>query len=297
MSRFPEMGERLRQTRRGARMTTEAVATQMGISRALLHRYECGDIVKLDTLERLAALYGTSINALLGIGVGSEYIRNGITFFERLLRIEEHATDITSVIGPITYLLTSDDYDSALWENLINAGNNPGTAGLRPVQIDHLMYIFRKRKQNFIRNAPKLTSIVPMGDIKRYLRFGWWEHEDTHSAQAKRSRQQAYAEMCHLVRLLTAAPLNVQIGLTDSPLTTGGFSSFSLPKRQVSMTSPFRLGAPINIQFGIATFSDDADSVRGHEDLAAHIWQTALKGTDAVDRLRTLIREYGNCTD
>mgnify|MGYP002040622512 CR=1 FL=1 len=59
-SRFLAIGERLRQLREDSGLTADAVSAAARISRALLYRYEAGEVVKLDVMERLAELYGTS---------------------------------------------------------------------------------------------------------------------------------------------------------------------------------------------------------------------------------------------
>ena len=76
---FAHIGERLRSRRQNAHLSTEEVARAAGISRALLYRYESGDVVKLEVLEKLARLYETSTGALLGLG--NEYITHGMLFF------------------------------------------------------------------------------------------------------------------------------------------------------------------------------------------------------------------------
>lgn len=160
------------------------------------------------------------------------------------------------------------------------------------LEIDRLMYILRKRKDTFARVKPTLTSIVPIGDIQRFLRFGSWELDDVTSSTSKHFRAQARREMLHLAALLDASPSGVQIGLTSSPLTTGGFSRLRLPNRSISVTSPFRLSAPINVKFGVATLSEQEEALQGHDSLANHIWETALKGSIAADRIIALIKEY-----
>lgn len=289
MSHFPEIGERLRQHRQTNKLTTEEVAQHLGISRALLYRYECGDIVKLGTLERLAALYGTSTSTLLGLN--NEYVRHGVTFFERLLHLEEHASHITCVFGPIAYLLTSDEYDSALWENLTRAATT-GEGTVTMAEVDRLMYLLRKRKDTFMRVQPSLTSIVPCGDIQRYLCFGSGEHETLSTQAYRRSRMLARREMLHLMNLLRDSPNHVRIGLTDSPLTTGGFSRLTLPNRAISVTSPFRLSAPTNVKYGVATFSEQDDALKGHDSLANHIWANALTGKAAANKVLAMIEAY-----
>lgn len=54
------VGQRLAHYRAVHGMRPDDIAEQLGISRAAVYRYEKGEMVKLDTLERVAALLGMS---------------------------------------------------------------------------------------------------------------------------------------------------------------------------------------------------------------------------------------------
>ena len=105
---YAELGQRLRAYRVGASLQAEDVAGQMGISRAALYRLEQGRIVKIETLERLAQLLGTSLASLLG--VEAEYYPTACGFLERMRQIESESTRIVAHFEPITQLLASDHY-------------------------------------------------------------------------------------------------------------------------------------------------------------------------------------------
>ncbi len=53
---YAALGDRLRAYRMGAGLQAAEVAQQLGVSRAVVYRMEKGEIVKIDTLERLAHL-------------------------------------------------------------------------------------------------------------------------------------------------------------------------------------------------------------------------------------------------
>ena len=60
---------RLRAFRLGSGMSAEEIAKRIGISRTALYRFEKGEVVKIETLERLAELLEVSLPTLLGVGI------------------------------------------------------------------------------------------------------------------------------------------------------------------------------------------------------------------------------------
>src|SRR5438874_10001192 len=110
--RFDDIGNRLKAFRLGSGMSAEEIAKRIGISRTALYRFEKGEVVKIETLERLAELLEVSLPTLLGVGV--EYIPSAVTYFERMRQIEELAEHIIVMAGPISYLLASDGFATVL---------------------------------------------------------------------------------------------------------------------------------------------------------------------------------------
>ena len=52
--RFAEIGQQLRAYRMESGLRAEEIAARLGVSRAALYRYEKGEVIKLDTVKRLA---------------------------------------------------------------------------------------------------------------------------------------------------------------------------------------------------------------------------------------------------
>src|ERR1700733_13199850 len=123
--RFTEIGQQLRAYRLESGLRAEEIAARLGVSRAALYRYEKGEAIKLDTVNRLAELLKISPLSLLGIGV--EYYNRPIGFFERLRQVEETADQILQVAVPFTYLISSDDLDTEETEIFREATTETGT--------------------------------------------------------------------------------------------------------------------------------------------------------------------------
>ena len=77
--RFTEIGQQLRAYRLESGLRAEEIAARLGVSRAALYRYEKGEVIKLDTIQRLAELLKISPLSLLGIGV--EYYNRPVALF------------------------------------------------------------------------------------------------------------------------------------------------------------------------------------------------------------------------
>src|SRR5580692_494997 len=114
--RFDDIGDRLKAFRLGSGLSADEIAKRIGISRTALYRFEKGEVVKIDTLEKLSELLEVSLPTLLGVGV--EYIPSAVTYFERMRQIEEAAEHIIVLAGPLSYLLASDDFNAVLGQLL-----------------------------------------------------------------------------------------------------------------------------------------------------------------------------------
>ena len=71
--RFTEIGQQLRAYRLESGLRAEEIAARLGVSRAALYRYEKGEVIKLDTIQRLAAnpMLGTHLEELGAFGYGN----------------------------------------------------------------------------------------------------------------------------------------------------------------------------------------------------------------------------------
>lgn len=280
-----EVGRRLKDLRTGLSLSIDSAARSVGVSRALMYRYEAGDIVKLDTLERLARLYGTSTTALLGLG--HEYIVNSVLFFERLEKLEQEAEHITTVFGPLAYALTTDAYDETL---SLKLSAESGADALTPAELQRLRRTLRRRKANLRERKPGFVNIIPISEVQGYLNAGLSAASDLSAAERAAQHRQAVKEVEHLCALIEKPPMGVQIALTQRPLPTAGFQVLRLKSRRLLVTSPFRLGEPVNLRYGIATISGDEQALRLHESLIARLWDGALTGSRAVDAIAKMMK-------
>src|SRR3954469_17567889 len=110
--RFDDIGNRLKAFRLASGLSADAIASRLDISRAALYRFERGELAKIETLEKLAELLRVSVPTLLGVGV--EYLPSAVAYFERIRQIEQTASHIIVLAGPISYLLASPAFHERL---------------------------------------------------------------------------------------------------------------------------------------------------------------------------------------
>jgi len=284
---YTSLGDRLRAYRIGASLLAEDVAEQLGISRAAVYRMEKGEIVKIETLERLAHLLGTSVASLLGVEV--EYYGSALALFERMRQLEASSDRILAHFEPISVLLTSEDYLHFLREMLVEAA--PREPGRRPKasDIDKIVQIMIERKALFEKRKPHIVSLIGLREIERFVHIGLVGRVDLPEKIRKERVQAARREVSRIADLLESEPMHVQVGLIDDTMPASTFQVFSGGERPALVVSPFRLGELPNVHNGIATVTASAEAVRMHEDMAAHLWKGAYKGVNGAQIIRKLL--------
>lgn len=286
--RYDEIGQRLRAYRLGSNLSADEIATQLGISRTALYRFEKGELAKIETLERLAELLGVSIPTLLGVGI--EYIPSAVSYFERMRQIEETSDQIMVLSGPISLLLASDNFmltlEEVLTENVTKAVANRERA---LSDIPKLMDILRARKESYRRRRPAVVNLMSSMEIERFLHHGLIGRSGLPETTLEQRKLLAREEIEHFIRLLEDPPIGVQIGIVTDTLPHTGFQIFRQPDRKILVLSPFRLGGEPNIRVGVAMITSAPDALAFHEASIDEMWGRALKGHVAANLVRHLL--------
>jgi transcriptional regulator with XRE-family HTH domain len=286
------VGERLRAFRIGKGLTPDDVALQTGISRAAIYRYEAGQPIRVDALGKIADFLGISLASLFG--VGSEFISSSLTFFERMLQLESTADQISVLFGPISYLLTTDSFDTQLREVL--SESVPAAAPDRQSldkHIDQILDVLGARKAAYMKRRPSLISLVSVAELEQLLSVGFVGRQGITGEELDRRIDTARIEVENILRLLTDQPMGVQIGLVEDSLPGASFQIFRSGGTAQVAVSPFRLGLYANIRIGVATITSAQESVQLHQDVTAQLWRNSRKGDDAIERVRELLDRKG----
>lgn len=286
--RFTEIGQQLRAYRLESGLRAEEIAARLGVSRAALYRYEKGEVIKLDTVNRLAELLKISPLSLLGIGV--EYYNRPIGFFERLRQLEETADQILQIALPLTYLISSDELDAV--ENEIfreaTADAGPERAGLQAM-ADQVQGILTERKRMYRMRRPAIIAMFSPSAVVRFLQQGVGQGLVRSEALRYRARAVARAEVEHAAMLMETEPMGLQFGLITSGEPSGQFQILRARDRASLTINPFRSDTIPHAQAGVAMVTSADEAVSAHHRVAEAMWRDSLKGPGAAARVRELL--------
>ena len=286
--RFSEIGQQLRTYRLESGLRAEEIAARLGVSRAALYRYEKGDVIKLDTIKRLAELLKISPLALLGIGV--EYFNRPAGFFERVRQIEETADQILQVHGAVSYLNTSDAYDAAVAAALAEMSDAaPDRAGQRAV-AEQLLGILADRKRQYSARRPGIIAMVSTFAIQRFLQLGVAGFLPLSDRLRRVGRDVAVGEIENVARLMEAEPMGLQFGLLpEAAELGGGFMVFRARDRASLAVNPLQPDLPPHAAASVALVTGADEALAAHQRVAEANWRDALKGAGGAAHVRELL--------
>ncbi len=288
--RFTEIGQQLRAYRLESGMRAEEIAARLGVSRAALYRYEKGDVIKLDTIQRLAEMLKISPLSLLGIGV--EYYNRPIAFFERLRQLEETCDQILMLDGPVCYLTTSDAYDAVLAEALEEGAS--GTEADRASQrnaVEQTQGLLATRKRQFGIRRPGIICMISAVRLQAFLRSGIAPDLELGERTRRQCQLTAAAEVEAMAALMDAQPIGLQFGVLAGPEPSGGFVLVRARDRATVAINPFRPDERPDSASGVAMITAADEALAAHQRVAEAQWREALKGAAGAAKLRELVAE------
>lgn len=286
--RFTEIGQQLRAYRLESGLRAEEIAARLGVSRAALYRYEKGEVIKLDTIKRLAELLKISPLSLLGIGV--EYYNRPIGYFERVRQIEETADQILQLFGPICYLTTSDAYESALAEVFDEAADQAGAERVAMRSLaEQVLGILAARKRMYGMRRPGIIAMVSVAAAQRLLETGVAGGVIVSDRVRRICRDVAVAEIENIATIMETEPMGLQFGLLTGPEPSSAFKIQRARDRVSLAINPFRPDAHPSAQTGVAMITGADEAITAHQRVAEACWREAIKGPAGGARLRQLI--------
>src|SRR5437868_10988262 len=215
--RFDDIGNRLKAFRLASGLSADEIARRLDISRAAVYRFERGELVKIETLDKLSELLGVSVPTLLGVGV--EYLPSAVAYFERIRQIEETASHIIVLAGPISYLLASPAFHQRL-ANILSESIPDGVADRKRTLADvaQIMAILAQRKATYAARRPTIVNLLAASELGRLLQNGLTGRFDLPGRQLRERQAHARVEVERLLGLVEDEPIGVQIGIVPDTL-------------------------------------------------------------------------------
>jgi transcriptional regulator with XRE-family HTH domain len=286
--RFTEIGQQLRAYRLESGLRAEEIAARLGVSRAALYRYEKGEVIKLDTIKRLAELLKISPLSLLGIGV--EYYNRPIGYFERVRQIEETADQVLQLSGPLCYLTTSDAYDNALAEAFEETADQAGGERMAMRSMaEQVLGILAARKRMYTMRRPSIIAMVSLPAVQRLIEVGIVSGGHVSDRVRRICRDVAMAEVDNIAALMETEPMGLQFGLLAGSPPSSSFKILRARDRVSLAINPFRTDTHPAVQTGVAMITGADEAIAAHQRVAEASWREAIKGPSGAVRLRQLL--------
>ena len=285
---FTEIGQQLRAYRLESGLRAEEIAARLGVSRAALYRYEKGEVIKLDTIKRLAELLKISPLSLLGIGV--EYYNRPIGYFERVRQVEETADQILQLFGPVCYLTTSEAYDAALGEAFDETAEQAGNERVQMRSVaEQVLGILMARKRMYTQRRPGIIAMVSAASVHHLLEVGVAGSIALSDRVRRICRQVAATEVENMAVLMETEPMGLQFGLLAGAEPSSAFKILRARDRVNLAINPFRPDTHPSAHTGVAMITGADEAVAAHQRVAEASWREAMKGPSGAARLRQLI--------
>jgi len=286
-----QAGERIRAHRIAKGLSPEEVAAKTGLSRSAIYRYEAGQPIRVDALGKIADLLGISLASLFG--VGSEFISSALVFYDRMHQLESNADQISVLFGPISFLLTTEHFDSCLRDAL--SESVPHAAANRSnfdSQLDQIIEILLARKETYRKRRPSIVSLVSAAELEQFLSLGIVGKQGLEGEELARRKNSALMEVENILKMLVDQPMGVQIGIVEDSLPGASFQIFRSGKLAQVATSSFRLGLYANVRVGVATITAAQDSVELHQEVTEDLWRNSWKGNDAINAVKEILQRH-----
>ncbi len=286
--KFADIGEQLRAYRMESGMRAEEIAARLGVSRAALYRYEKGEVIKLETIRRLAELLKVSPLSLLGIGI--EYFSRPAAFQDRLRSLEEQADQILLVGGAYSWPLTGEAMEGAVaeaWTQSVPVGPER-TAALSLVEQG--LGALAARKHLYAQKRPTIIAVLSEAALRSLLHEGVAPGLAVPEATRTRARMAARQEAEAMAARMESTPIGLQLGLTTGPQPAAPFIVLRGRERAHLVTAPLPADMPPSATAGVAGITAAEEAVAVHQRVAEAMWRDAIKGPEAAARVRELIQ-------
>lgn len=291
-AQLADIGKRLKEFRIENRLSPEQIADSLGVSRAAVYRIENGVIAKVETLNRLAGLFGVSLPSLLGAGV--ECFSDPVAYFERIRQVEKECDQLVACFSPFSFFLTRDDYALQLKDILMDVVPPYKAIADAERELDVILHAVEERRRQVSARRISIISFVNMPELERWLKMGTVGRSELSPENVRQRRRLAREQVEYLLGVVSSEPMGMQVALLDDTLPDMGFQLLRMAGRTLVNITPYRaMGETINLQVGVSMITADADVVAHYERVVENLWIHSCKGSQAVERLRLVLDMAG----
>ncbi len=281
---FKAIGERLRAYRLNNSLSPAEVAASLGISRSAVYRLESGEIVKIETLEKLAKLFNTSISTLLGLGM--EYYSNANGFFERMRQLENVSTHVYCHFDPFSYLLTSDNYDDYLKTMLSESAQDESVIQ----DFEQTLATLKERKKST--SHPKIINLISSHHLERFLYLGLVGTLDLSPSVKMKRILQARDEVKSLLSKIDMDN-NIEVMISKEMIPNTTFQFFYNDTQPIALAiSPFKLGEFPSLSNGIASVTTSKSIILQYQKMFTNLCNGSMANDDAKQYIESLLDKY-----
>lgn len=283
-----EIGQRVRAYRLGAGYTADQLASKLQVSRAALYRIEQGDIVKIDVIQSIALILETSLASLLGVAV--EYHSNAASYQSRMQQLEENASHIVALFSPLSYLLTTPQYDQHLAQMIGESIPFDGKLkGSLKAEQEAVLNALRERRTQAQKAKPSITCLISLEEVRRLATIGLVGRMGLPPATVVKRKLAAKVEVQNIADLMRAEPVGIQIGLIENVIPNVAFQLFYRGNAVVLGSSPFRVGELPNLHVGVAMITSSPEAVNLHIQLFDLLWSGCKRGAEGAKLLEGVL--------
>ncbi|MEE8663541.1 MAG: helix-turn-helix transcriptional regulator [Acetobacter sp.] len=287
--RLDEVGQQLRAFRLESGMRADEIAARLGVSRAALYRYEKGEVIKLDTIQRMAELLKVSPLTLLGIGV--EYYSGVISFSERMRHVENDADQILQISDPFSFFVVSSEFVDFVGK--VRAGSERFQDAAYARASEQSLRILHERRAAGASRRPALITVLPESAVIRFLREGVCDGYGLSGDLLVESRRIAAREIQRIIQFIENSPIGLQFSfLPEQGRTTPNCVLMRGRDRVMVAINPLRPDCDPDHVSGVAMLTGAPEAVNSHQNAAELLWKTSLKGAEAVTMLQTLLAAW-----
>ena len=221
-----------------------------------------------------------------------EYHDSAVSYFERMRQLESRSVRIVAHFDPISFLLTSDEYENWLRSMLEESIPTSLVDTSWEQTITRVLAILVERKKVFARMRPDVTSLIGLRQIEQFLHHGLVGRLGLPPGVQLERKLAARREVAHIADFLKSNPFGIRIGIVSDNMPSETFQIFEEAEEASVAVSPFRLGELPNIRTGIATITTAPDAVNMYRAMIDRLWTDAAKGKEGAELLQNLLDRF-----